>query len=127
MATRSQESRLVIRELSHSGPRGRRKKSAKRAPRSAPTSPITVGDLITRGARRLSRSKVFYGHGTDNAVDDSAALVFHALSLSHESHASVYRKRVSAEAQARVEALVTRRIDERIPAVYLTNETWFAG
>jgi ribosomal protein L3 glutamine methyltransferase len=96
-------------------------------PRSPKPSTITVGDLITRGARRLSRSKVFYGHGTDNAVDDSAALVFHALNLSHESPASVYRKRVTAEARARVEALITRRIVERIPAVYLTNETWFAG
>jgi ribosomal protein L3 glutamine methyltransferase len=28
---------------------------------------------------------------------------------------------------ARVDALLTRRIKERIPAVYLTGETWFAG
>jgi ribosomal protein L3 glutamine methyltransferase len=100
---------LVIRELSHSG------------------GSITVGDLINRGARRLERAKVFYGHGTDNAVDESAALVFHALNLSHDLGAAAYRKRVTATARQRVDELITRRIKERIPGVYLTNETWFAG
>jgi ribosomal protein L3 glutamine methyltransferase len=70
---------------------------------------------------------VFYGHGTDNALDESAALVFHALNLSHDAGAAVYGKPVSTTEQQRVEALITRRIEERIPAVYLTNETWFAG
>jgi len=70
---------------------------------------------------------VFYGHGTDNAVDDAAALVFHALNLSHDLGDAVYRKRVSASARGRAEALITRRIKDRLPAVYLTNKTWFAG
>ena len=96
---------MVIREVSH----------------------ITVGDLIKRGARRLKRAKVFYGHGTDNAVDDAAALVFHALNLSHDLGDAAYRKRVSASARGRAEALITRRIKDRLPAVYLTNKTWFAG
>jgi ribosomal protein L3 glutamine methyltransferase len=86
-----------------------------------------VRDLISRGARRLARANVFYGHGTDNAVDESAALVFHALNLSHDAAAAIYSKRVTDAARKRAEALITRRIDERIPAVYLTNETWFAG
>jgi ribosomal protein L3 glutamine methyltransferase len=96
-------------------------------PRSAARAGVTVRDLISGGARRLSRARVFYGHGTDNALDESAALVFHALNLSHAAGAAVYGRRVSAAAQQRAEALIARRIDERIPAVYLTNETWFAG
>jgi ribosomal protein L3 glutamine methyltransferase len=95
--------------------------------RRTPKPPSTVLDLIRRGARRLTRAKVFYGHGTDNALDESAALVFHALNLSHDTARSVYGKRVTAAAQRRAEALIIRRINERIPAVYLTNETWFAG
>lgn len=70
---------------------------------------------------------MFYGHGTDNAVDDAAAIVFHAAKLSHDLGAAAYRKRVTAAARQRAEELFTRRIKERIPAVYLTNETWFAG
>jgi ribosomal protein L3 glutamine methyltransferase len=87
----------------------------------------TVGDLIRRGARRLQRAKVFYGHGIENAVDEAAALVFHAANLSHDLGAAVYRKRVTAAVRQRAEELITRRIKERIPVVYLTNETWFAG
>lgn len=70
---------------------------------------------------------MFYGHGIENAVDEAAALVFHALNLSHDLGAAAYRKRVTAAAAQRAEELITRRIRERIPAVYLTNETWFAG
>src|SRR6185295_19493141 len=40
---------------------------------------------------------------------------------------AVYRKRVSAASRQRAEEFIERRINERIPAVYLTNETWFAG
>jgi ribosomal protein L3 glutamine methyltransferase len=83
--------------------------------------------LIARGARRLRRAGVFFGHGTDNAWDDSAALVLHALNLPHSGERALYTRRVGSEGIERVEALFTRRIAERIPAVYLTGETWFAG
>ena len=88
---------------------------------------LTVQALIERGARRLRRARVFFGHGTDNARDDSAALVLHALGLPHSTDGTIYRRRVGGRDAARVDALITRRIEERIPAVYLTGETWFAG
>ena len=53
--------------------------------------------------------------------------MFHALNLPNETGSAVYSKRVSAGARQRIEQLLSRRIDERIPAVYLTNQTWFAG
>lgn len=70
---------------------------------------------------------MFYGHGIENAVDEAAALVFHAANLSHDLGVAAYRKRVTAAVRERAEELITRRIKERIPVVYLTNETWFAG
>jgi len=96
-------------------------------PRKATARPVTVGDLIARGARRLQRAKVFFGHGTANAVDDAAALVLHALKLRHAAAPAIYSRRVSPAGQKRVGQLISRRIEERIPAVYLTGETWFAG
>src|SRR5882762_855375 len=83
--------------------------------------PISVRALIERGARKLRRARVFFGHGTDNAWDESAALVLHALGLPHDAGAAIYAKRVSAAAQQVADALIARRIDERIPAVYLTG------
>ena len=87
----------------------------------------TVRELITRHARRLERAGVFFGHGTDNAWDEAAALVWHALRLRYPATPGMYERHVSASGQARIDQLVQRRVDERIPAVYLTGQTWFAG
>lgn len=87
----------------------------------------TVLALIDRGARRLRRAGVFFGHGTDNAWDESAALVLHALNLPQAADHALYGRRVGRSGVERVSKLITRRIEERIPAVYLTGETWFAG
>lgn len=75
----------------------------------------------------MRRAGVFFGHGTDNARDDSAALVLHALGLPHDGGPTVYSRRVGPAGVRSVDALIRRRIEERIPAVYLTGETWFAG
>jgi ribosomal protein L3 glutamine methyltransferase len=88
---------------------------------------VTVGTLIARGARRLARARVFFGHGTDNARDEAAALVLHALRLPPRAGAAAHRRRVGAAGQERVARLLARRIRERIPAAYLTGVTWFAG
>jgi ribosomal protein L3 glutamine methyltransferase len=86
-----------------------------------------VRALIDRSSRRLKRAGVFFGHGTDNAWDDAAALVWHALRLPDNPTPRVYDRAISAAGQQQVEALIDRRITERIPAVYLTGQTWFAG
>ena len=102
--------------VSHSGPGG--------APRRS--RPVTVGRLIERGARRLRRAGVFFGHGTDNARDESAALVLHALGLKHDDP-RLYARRVGVRGQQCARQLIERRIEARIPAAYLTGQTWLAG
>jgi ribosomal protein L3 glutamine methyltransferase len=87
---------------------------------------VTVQQLIARGARRLKRARVFFGHGTDNAWDESAALVWHALRLPTPT-ARLYARATTATQQRQARDLITRRIRERAPAVYLTGATWFAG
>ena len=84
-----------------------------------------MAQLIERGARRLARARLHYGHGTDNARDEAAALLWHALSLPLAAHA--YGRRVSVRGRLAFEALLQRRIRERVPAVYLTHSCWFAG
>jgi ribosomal protein L3 glutamine methyltransferase len=86
----------------------------------------TAADLIPAVERRLTRARLFFGHGTDNARDEAAALVFHAMDLSHESTAAL-AKRATAAQVARVDALTQERIERRVPLAYLTHEAWFAG
>jgi ribosomal protein L3 glutamine methyltransferase len=93
-----------------------------RANRTRPAT--TLRALIERSARRLARAGLCFGHGTDNPRDEAATLVLHALGL---SPAAAYTRRVSTHAVRRAQALVVQRIRERIPAVYLTGRTSFAG
>ena len=96
-------------------------------PRAGVPPPANVGMLLDRAAARLAKARLHYGHGTGNPRDDAAALVFHALGLAHESAPASYRLPVSSHDGSRVDALVERRIRERLPSAYLTGVSWFAG
>lgn len=87
----------------------------------------TIQDFIRWGATRFNAAGLFFGHGTDNAIDEAAALVLHALHLPPDLPA-IYRDcRLTEPERAAVAELLERRIRERKPAAYLTNRAWFAG
>jgi ribosomal protein L3 glutamine methyltransferase len=86
-----------------------------------------VARLLERVTRRLQRAHLYYGHGTDRPRDDAAALIWHALRLPLRPAAAALRRVVTARQQAAVDALVERRVAERVPVVYLTRRCWFAG
>jgi len=88
---------------------------------------MNVEQLIRDIAGRFEAAELTYGHGTDNAIDESAWLVFASLDLSHNDAPSVYTNPVSADELAKVNTLAARRIDERVPLAYLINQAWFAG
>jgi ribosomal protein L3 glutamine methyltransferase len=98
----------------------------RRLSHSGPINP-TVQALLERGTRRLARARLHFGHGTERARDDAAALLWHAMRLEEPAPPAVHRRRVSPRAQRMFEALLQRRIRERMPAVYLTQRCWFAG
>jgi ribosomal protein L3 glutamine methyltransferase len=82
---------------------------------------LTLGELIARTARRLAAAKLHYGHGTGNARDEAAFLVLRGLGLPFSAD-------LSGRADPRkVELLVKRRIEQRVPAAYLLNEAWLDG
>jgi len=90
-------------------------------------APADVEALIRHCAARLDDAGLAFGHGTDNAVDEAAWLVFGALGLDHADAEGAYRRPVSAADRQGVEALLSRRIDERTPLAYLLRQAWFAG
>ncbi len=87
----------------------------------------TVRDFIRWGASRFNEAGLFFGHGTDNAVDEAATLVLHALRLPHDLADEFLRARIIREEKVVVLDLLRRRILERAPAAYLIREAWFAG
>lgn len=87
----------------------------------------TIIDFIRYGASRFGAAGLSFGHSFDNALDEATQLVLHALHLPHDTGPAYGQARLVAEEKAQVLALFQRRIDERIPACYLTGEAWFAG
>jgi ribosomal protein L3 glutamine methyltransferase len=87
----------------------------------------TVGAAIERCAKALRAARVHFGHGTTEARDEAAELVFFVAGLAHERGADAYRHVLTPRRVARVDALLKRRIRERLPLPYLTHRAFFAG
>jgi ribosomal protein L3 glutamine methyltransferase len=96
-------------------------------PSSALQELLTVRDLIRYGVSRLNAANVFFGHGSDNAYDEAAYLVLHALHLPADTLEPFMEARVLHTERERVLGLFERRVTERLPAAYLTHEAWLAG
>ncbi|KFN48373.1 50S ribosomal protein L3 N(5)-glutamine methyltransferase [Arenimonas metalli] len=88
---------------------------------------VTIVDFIRYGASRFGAAGLTFGHGHDNALDEATQLVLHALHLPPDLGPAYGQARLVAEERTAVLALFERRINERIPACYLTGEAWFAG
>ncbi|MFP7721253.1 50S ribosomal protein L3 N(5)-glutamine methyltransferase [Lysobacter sp. A3-1-A15] len=88
---------------------------------------LTIVDLIRHGGSRFAQAGLTFGHSYDNALDEATQLVLHALHMPHDLSPVYGASRVTTAEKARVLALFERRINERIPAAYLTGEAWFAG
>ena len=88
---------------------------------------MNVEQLIREIANRFAQAGLSYGHGTDNATDEAAWLVFASLGLAHDDAPAAYARAVSASEMDSISALAARRINERIPLAYLLNQAWFAG
>jgi ribosomal protein L3 glutamine methyltransferase len=87
----------------------------------------TIGDFIRWSVSRFNQSEVYFGHGTDNPWDEAVALVMFALSLPLDIGGQVKDARLTLSERKNIVELVQRRIEERIPAAYITNQGWFNG
>lgn len=87
----------------------------------------TIEDFIRWGASGFDANGLFYGHGTDNALDESTALVFHALNLQYDLPVEYLQNRPTDQEKTVILDLFQRRISGRQPAAYLINKAYFAG
>jgi ribosomal protein L3 glutamine methyltransferase len=88
---------------------------------------LTLRDWVRWGCSRFNEAGLFFGHGTDNALDEALALVLYALNLDHDLPGEYLDARVTADEARQITALFHERIDRRVPAAYLIGEARFAG
>ena len=80
---------------------------------------MNVSELLRETARRFSRARLHYGHGTHNAREEAAWLVSSVLGSPLGPEKNLTRKQAR-----RIETLVRRRIRDRLPLAYLLREAW---
>jgi ribosomal protein L3 glutamine methyltransferase len=88
---------------------------------------MTARDFIHLGAELFTRKGLTFAHGTDNAEDEAAALVLHALGIGYDQPDSVLDQPLGTVQCAHIRSLLQARASTRKPAAYLVNEAWFAG
>jgi len=86
----------------------------------------TLGDFVRWGASQFNQAKLFFGHGTDNAIDEAVVLVLHALHLPLDTPEILWHMRLTYHEKCAVLTLLNQRIQQRMPTPYLTHEAWFA-
>ena len=85
---------------------------------------ITVRDWLRFAVSRFTEAKLFFGHGSDNAFDEAAYLILHTLHLPLERLEPFLDASLTHGESEEVQAVIERRVRERLPAAYLTNEAW---
>lgn len=98
---------------------------------SAPPSPHrslhTPRDWIRWCASEFERRGVFYGHGTESALDEAIALVAQCLHLPPDLPETYLAGQLLDSECDALSRWVSQRIDERMPLAYITGRCWFAG
>lgn len=87
----------------------------------------TLGDFIRWGASQFNKAQLFFGHGTNNAIDEAIVLVLHALRLPRTTPEILWHAHLTYAEKRQVLELLNQRLELRIPAPYLTQEAWFAN
>ncbi|MBV5336919.1 MAG: 50S ribosomal protein L3 N(5)-glutamine methyltransferase, partial [Deltaproteobacteria bacterium] len=85
---------------------------------------FTLRDLMRFSVSRFTEADLFFGHGTDNAWDEAAYLLLHTLHLPIDRLEPFMDARLTSDERTTALKIIERRITERLPAAYLTNEAW---
>jgi len=88
----------------------------------------TLRDMLRWATSQFNAAELFYGHGNADAFNDALQLILFSLHLPATEFPEIFAdSRLTRAEKETVINLIERRIQERVPVPYLTNEAWFAG
>jgi len=87
----------------------------------------TVRDCLRFAVSRFNQAELFFGHGSSDAYDEAAYLILHTLHLPLDRLEPFLDARLTDNERAEVLNIIQRRVEQRVPAAYLTHEAWLGG
>ena len=84
----------------------------------------TLRDWLRHAVSRFNAARLFFGHGSQDSYDEAAYLILHTLHLPPDRLEPFLDANLTRGERRAVQEIIRRRVEERIPAAYLTNEAW---
>lgn len=84
----------------------------------------TVRDCVRFAVSRFTQAGLFFGHGSDSAYDEAVYLILHTLHLPLDQLDPFLDATLTPCEVHSVLDVLKRRVNERLPAAYLTYEAW---
>lgn len=84
----------------------------------------TVRDYLRFAVSRFYQAKLFFGHGSNDAYDEAVYLILHTLHLPVDTLAPFLDAQLTMSERSEVLSIIQRRVEQRIPAAYLTHEAF---
>lgn len=97
------------------------------APSQEISALLTIRDWLRYAVSRFNAAGLFFGHGSSNAFDEAAYLILHTLHLPLDRLEPFLDARLLPAEANQIEQMLDRRVNERLPAPYLTHEAWLQG
>ena len=84
-------------------------------------------DWLRFAVSKMHQADVYLGHGTDNPWDEAASLLAFVLHMPPLTDEKLFATRLIRAEREQFIGLLQQRIEQRIPAAYLTQQAYFAG
>lgn len=84
----------------------------------------TLRDCLRFTVSRFNEGELFFGHGSENSFDEAAYLILHTLHLPLDRLEPFLDARLTQSEIYDVLNIIEKRVEQRIPAAYLTNQAW---
>jgi len=81
-----------------------------------------VRDHLRFAVSRFNQAQLFFGHGSNDAYDEAAYLILHTLHLPLDRLEPFLDARLTDSERAGVLNIIQQRVENRIPAAYLTHQ-----
>jgi ribosomal protein L3 glutamine methyltransferase len=83
---------------------------------------VTLRDHLRFAVSRFNQAGIFFGHGSNDAYDEAAYLILHTLHLPLDRLEPFLDARLTESESVEVLDILQRRVEQRIPAAYLTHQ-----